>query len=168
MGDYPLKDQALWKKKARAFVTRSHRHLWGKNNEDPLVFLFRQDLSNQFVKELHLGWNKHGQERTLAKWGLDTKKGNGKKMENQGDDPQTGSFILPSGIVFPHIVEKELISVWIQPLDPSSIPYRVPGSAKKPILLGNPINPIKSVNGLFKGLRLFQEKKEMLCIEILP
>ena len=162
MCDYPLKDPALWKKKARAFVTRSHRHLWGKNNEDPLVFLFRQDLANQFVKEVHLGWNKHGQERRLAKWGLDNKKDNGKKMETQTD-----SFILPPGIVFPHIVEKELISVWIQPLDPSANPYMVPGSAKKPILLGNPINPIKSVNGLFKGLRLFQEKKE-LCIEILP
>ncbi len=159
MGDYPLKDRALWKKKAGAFVTRSHRHLWGKNNEDPLVFLFRQDLTHQFVKDMHLGWNKHGQQRRLQKWGLDNKKGN---------DEQTGSFILPSGIVFPYIVEKQLISVWIQPMDPSSIPYMVPGSANKPILLGNPTNPMKSINGLFKGLGLFYEKKEMLCIEILP
>ena len=161
MVDYPLKDPALWKKKARAFVTRAHRHLWGKNNEDPLVFLFRQDLSNQFVKEVHLGWNKHGQERQLEKWGLE-------KKVTRENERQTGSFLLPSGIVFPYIVEKELISVWIQPLEASGIPYMVPGSAKTPILLGNPRNPIKSVTGIFKGLRLFQEKKESLCIQILP
>ncbi len=148
-------------------MTRSHRHLWGKNNEDPLVFLFQQDLTNQFAKDMHLGWNKHGQERSLEKWGLENLKIDNKKMETQGNDRHAGSFMLPPGIVFPYIVEKELLSLWIHPFDPAGIPYLVPGSPKKPILLGNPKNPIKSVEGLFQGLRLFQKQKETLCIEIL-
>ena len=39
-----LKDPVLWKQKARSFVTRSHHHLWGKNNEDPQVLLFQQNM----------------------------------------------------------------------------------------------------------------------------
>ncbi|MBU0972750.1 MAG: hypothetical protein KKC20_19040 [Proteobacteria bacterium] len=156
MIDNGLKNPDLWKQKARAFVTRTHRHLWGKNNEDPQVFLFRQNLANQFVKEMHLGWNKHGQERTLEKWGLD-----GKKMAG-------GTFILPAGIVFPYIVEHELLAVWIHPLDPSGSVFQVPGSATLPIRLGNPMNPLQSVEGLFDGLRLFQAQKETLRVEIRP
>lgn len=152
MSPDPLRDPILWKQKARAFVTRSHRHLWGKNNEDPQVLLFQQDLTNQFVKQMHLGWNKHGQSRPLEKWGL--------------DGQQKESFILPPGIVFPYIVEKELMSVWIHPLDPSGATVIVPGSAKTPIRLGSHKNPIKLVDGLFEGLRLFQENQETLCVEI--
>jgi len=158
----PLKDPVLWKQKARAFVTRSHRHLWGKNNEDPQVFLFQQDLANQFVKQMHLGWNKHGQARNLEKWGLDDHK----KMKPTDNDRQKGSFFLPPGIVFPYIVEKELMAVWIHPLDPSGSSFIVPGSAKMPIRMGNQKNPIKVVDGLFEGLRLFQENQETLCVEI--
>ncbi len=157
----PLKDPVLWKQKARSFVTRSHHHLWGKNNEDPQVFLFQQDLTNQFVKQMHLGWNKHGQERTLEKWGLD----NHTKMQPTDNDRQKGLFILPPGIVFPYIVEKELMALWIHPLDPSGSAFIVPGSAM-PIRLGNQKNPIKVVDGLFNGLRLFQKNQESLCVEI--
>jgi len=160
MVDDHLKDPDLWRQKARAFVTRSHRHLWGKNNEDPQVFLFHQDLTNQFIKQMHLGWNKHGQERTLEKWGLEST-----AAENH---PLPGKFFLPPGIVVPYIVEKELVSVWIHPLDPSGIPYLVPGSAKEWICLGNPGNPLKKVANLFEGLRLFQKKNESLYIEIRP
>lgn len=152
----PLKDPILWKQKARSFVTRSHRHLWGKNNEDPQVLLFQQDLTNQFVKQIHLGWNKHGQSRTLEKWGLNT----------QDNGQQKRSFILPPGIVFPYIVEKELLAVWIHPLDPSGSTFIVPGSANTPLRLGSHKNPIKVVDGLFEGLRLFQEHQETLCVEI--
>ena len=152
----PLKDPILWKQKARSFVTRSHRHLWGKNNEDPQVLLFQQDLTNQFVKQIHLGWNKHGQSRTLEKWGLNT----------QDNGQQKRSFILPPGIVFPYIVEKELLAVWIHPLDPSGSTFIVPGSANTPLRLGSHKNPIKVVDGLFEGLRLFQGQQETLCVEI--
>lgn len=156
----PLKDPILWKQKAAAFVTRSHHHLWGKNNEDPQVFLFQQDLTNQFVKQMHLGWNKHGQERTLEKWGLDD------KMEKPDNGRQKGSFILPPGIVFPHIVEKELLAIWIHPLDPAGSWFMVPGSAKTPIRLGSHKNPIKVADDLFEGLRLFQGRQETLRVEI--
>jgi hypothetical protein len=148
----PRRDPVLWKQKAAAFVTRSHHHLWGKNNEDPQVFLFHQDLFTPFIKQMHLGWNKHGQERTLEKWGL--------------DGQQTGSFLLPPGIVFPYIVEKELRAVWIHPLDPEGSWCVVPGSTSTPLQLGTPDNPIKVVEDLFEGLRLFQASPKTLCIEI--
>ena len=156
--DHP-KNPDLWKQKARAFVTRSHHHLWGKNNEDPQVFLFHQELSNAFIKQMHLGWNKHGQARTPEKWGLESVAAN--------DPSHPGKLFLPPGIVVPYIKGKELVSLWIHPLDPSGIPYLVPGSAKKWLCLGNPENPIKKVTRLFEGLRLFQ-KKNSLCIEIRP
>lgn len=168
----PLKDPVLWKKKAAAFVTRSHHHLWGKNNEDPQVFLFQQDLTNRFIKQMHLGWNKHGQERTLEKWGLDDHKKRenldieNSAIENRDKERAKGMFILPPGIVFPYIVEKELMAVWIHPLDPSGSAFIVPGSAKMPLRLGSHKNPIKRVDGLFEGLRLFQENQETLCVEI--
>jgi len=151
-----LKDPVLWKQKARSFVTRSHHHLWGKNNEDPQVFLFEQDLTNRFIKQMHLGWNKHGQERTPEKWGLET----------QDNDQQKAPFLLPPGIVFPYIVEKELRAVWIHPLDPAGSWFMVPGSANTPLRLGSPQNPIKVVDGLFEGLRLFQGQQDTLCVEI--
>jgi hypothetical protein len=160
MANNHLTDPKLWKKKARAFVTRSHRHLWGKNNEDPLVFLFQQDLANQFVKKMHLGWNKHGQERTLEKWGLGS---SGLEVKHP-----VNKLSLPPGIVFPYIVEKELVSLWIHPLAPSAPTFLVPGSSTDAILLGDPKNPVKTVEGLFNGLRLFQEKNKTLCIRILP
>jgi hypothetical protein len=162
MNDPHLKDPALWKQKAMGFVTRAHRHLWGKNNEDPQVFLFRQDLTNQFVKQMHLGWNKHGQERTLEKWGL----GDPKEITKSENDPLQGSFILPPGIVFPYIVEKELRAVWIHPLDPAGAPFMVPGSSEAPIRLGSMAHSLTKVEGLFEGLRLFQARQKDLCVEI--
>lgn len=141
-----------------AFVTRTHRHLWGKNNEDPLVFLFCQGLSHGFAKELLLGWNKHGQERTLEKWGL-------ADLETPG---KAGHFFLPPGLVFPYIVEKELLSILIQPLDPKAPCSIVPGSAREPILLGNRQNPLITVDSLLEGLGLFQEKNKTLCVKFQP
>ncbi|MCP3942984.1 MAG: hypothetical protein GY710_16065 [Desulfobacteraceae bacterium] len=154
-------NQALWKQKAAAFVTRSHHHLWGKNNEDPLIFLFHQDLTNQFIKDIHLGWNKHSQKRTMGKWGLGVN-----NTATQNNEQPTSSFILPPGIVFPYIVKKELLSVWIQPMDPASPPFLVPGSTKRLIRLGNGNNPIKKINGLLNGLCLFQKNQGTLCVEI--
>ena len=160
MIDDHLKETDLWKQKARAFVTRSHHHLWGKNNEDPQVFLFHQDLTNQFVKQMHLGWNKHGQERTLEKWGLES--------VTAKNHPLPGKLFLPPGIVVPYIVEKKLISVFIHPLDPSAATFLVPGSEEDSLLLGDPKAPIKTVEGLFEGLHLFQEENKFRCIRIRP
>ena len=143
-----VKDPDLWKQKAMAFVTRSHRHLWGKNNEDPQIFLYRQNLTNQFVKNMHLGWNKHGQERTMEKWGL----------ERLAPENQPGKLFLPPGIVVPYIVEKKLVSVFIHPLDPSGHTFLVPGSSESSLLLGDPKTTVKTIDGLFEGLRLFQEE----------
>lgn len=150
-----LRDPLLWKKKGAAFVTRTHRHLWGKNNEDPLVFLFRKGLSNEFVKSLHLGWNKHGQIRALESWGLERIK---------PGDPE--SLFLPSGIVFPNIMDKVLRGIWICSMENKNQITRVPGSQKEPIMLGNPENGVIAVSGLFEGLSLFQEGKQKICVKI--
>lgn len=150
-----LKDHLVWKKKAMAFVTRAHRHLWGKNNEDPLVFLFRRGLSNEYVKSLHLGWNKHGQTRSLESWGL-------KRIEPGVEK----SIFLPSGIVFPHIVDKDLKGIWIHPMDGKGHATMVAGSRKGPVIMGNPENETIEVYDLFEGLFLFQEREQNICVKI--
>ena len=118
-------DPGLWKHKAMAFVTRAHRHLWGKNNEDPLAFLYYQGLTIEFSRSLYLGWNKFGQSRPLANWGL------------EGD----GTFFIPPGIVFPYIVEKNLLSVFIISMDRPSDVLRLPGSDPGPVMLGSSAHP---------------------------
>ena len=139
----------LWKKKAMAFAIRTHRHLWGKNNEDPLAFLFNQGLSNEFTKSIYLGWNKFGQERQYEKWGIN----------------KAGGFIIPPGLVFPHIINKEIMGLFILPLN-SDPEYRIPGSAGTLILLGNPENTTKRVENLLDGLVLFQDNSDTMSLEI--
>ena len=142
-----------------AFVTRSHHHLWGRNNEDPLAFLFEMGLSNATIKSLHLGWNKFGQERHCDKWGV-------KNLEKIDSPGKNNSFVLPPGIVFPHIIEKELTSIWIHSLDRAGPVFMVPGSAPGPVLLGDFKKPVVTTSDLFKGLCMFQEKQESLCVKI--
>lgn len=138
-------DFSTWQRKAMAFSTRAHRHLWGKNNEDPLAFIFCQGLGNEFAKSLYLGWNKFGQERPFQNWGLSGQ----------------GKFTLPAGIVFPHIVNKDLRAVFIISMeDPRSI-FLVPGSEPGPVVLEN--FETKGAKKEFKtrdiiqGLVLFQD-----------
>jgi hypothetical protein len=139
-------DFSAWKQKAMAFVTRTHRHLWGKNNEDPLVFLYRQGLTHAFIRQMHLGWNKHGQHRDLSKWGITAFHG----------QPDLCRILLPAGIVLPHIVEKNLLAVIILPMDDGSLPWLMPGSCRD-IVLGPPVpSPPIVYEDLFAGLRHFQ------------
>ncbi|SMD08367.1 hypothetical protein SAMN02746065_13032 [Desulfocicer vacuolatum DSM 3385] len=153
------KDPLLWKKKATAFVIRSHRQLWGRNNEDPLAFLFRMGLSNATIKTLYLGWNKFGQERHWNKWGI--QEPHGQNLSGKKD-----CFLLAAGIIFPHIIEKELKSIWIHPMHPEGQISMVPGSAPGPVLLGDVKKPVVTTTSLFKGLCLFQDHKDTLCVKI--
>lgn len=151
-------DPRLWKKKAMAFAIRTHRHLWGKNNEDPLAFLFNQGLSNEFAKSIYLGWNKFGQERLYENWGIN----------------RDGKFLIPPGIVFPQIENKEIKGLFILSLNPEKdrskgnlFPvYRIPGSAGNPILMGNPENTTQTEEDLLKGLVLFQDNPDTLALII--
>ncbi len=137
-------DSQLWKKKAMAFAIRTHRHLWGKNNEDPLAFLFNQGLSNEFAKSIYLGWNKFGQERQYEKWGIN----------------RDGGFIIPPGLVFPNIVEKQLLSVFIIPMDGSRV-FILPGSDLPPITLGSPNREdLMETRDMIQGLLFFQNHPE--------
>ena len=139
-------DVRAWKQKAMAFVTRAHRHLWGKNNEDPLVFLYHQGLTHAFIRQMHLGWNKHSQHRDLSKWGV-------AGTEGQQD---LSRVLLPAGIVLPHILEKNLLAVIILPMGDGGLPWLMPGSCRD-IVLGAAGSLLPVVyDDLFAGLRHFQ------------
>lgn len=143
-------DRVAWQRKAMAFATRSHRHLWGKNNEDPLVFLFRQGLTHEFSKQIYLGWNKFGQERPYIGWGMD----------------RTDKFLIPSGIVFPHIVDKTLLSVFVISMDAPESVFMVPGSAGFPVVLGDPGKDAVVTDDMLKGLVFYQDGQD--SVKIIP
>ncbi|WP_300454910.1 hypothetical protein [Desulfobacula sp.] len=158
MIDHLRFDRTVWTKKAMAFVTRSHRHLWGKNNEDPQAFLFTRGFSHQFAKTHLFGWNKFGQERPLQNWG------------NKTDSRETQKLFLPPGIVIPFIVEKKLQSIFIHPYDENkkSSTTLVPGSWHPTMVLGGKKQRIAVIQNIFDGLFLFQEMKDSCCVMIHP
>lgn len=147
-------EKTVWRQKAMAFVIRSHRHLWGKNNEDPLAFLFHQGLRNDFSKDLLLGWNKFGQKRPKENWGL----------TSENDD----KLYFPPGIVIPYILEKTLISVFIHGYDKEEKTILLEGSLASELILGDTKNPVLVIFDLFDGLFVFQEKHNELCVIIHP
>lgn len=153
-------DAVAWRKKAGAFVIRCHHHLFGKNNGDPLAYLFTRGIKNEFAKQLLLGWNKFSQERPGENWGF-------------GPGPE--KMVLQKGLVIPYIVEKELKSVFIYAYEEAGPKntFMVPGSAFTCMILENEPGqagkvPPVLVHDLMQGLLLFQEKKETDCIIIHP
>jgi hypothetical protein len=155
MTDTFTTDPDAWEKKAKAFTVRSHRHLWGKNNEDPLAFLFLRGLNNLFIKDQYLGWNKFGQERPFHTWGVNS----GPNMPDK--------FLLPSGIVIPYIKDKRLRSVFIHCYNgetPQTV--MVPGSQTSFIILGNSNKKLSIITDVMDGLYLFQEQGENSCVLI--
>ncbi len=148
-------DSGAWKQKAMAFVTRCHRHLWGKNNEDPLVFLYHQGLTHDFIRRMHLGWNKHAQHRDLIKWGL---------SDAEGD---LSRFLLPAGIVLPCIKEKNLQSVVILPITSDCPLCLVPGSCHD-IILGDGGQPPVLCVDIFTGLRTLQASGTPVRLHLNP
>nr|WP_320190474.1 hypothetical protein [uncultured Desulfobacter sp.] len=147
-------DTKTWEKKARAFAVRCHDHLWGKNNEDPLSFLYLQGLNLKFIGKMSLGWNKFRHKRPCEGWGLSGK----------------GSFFIPSGIVFPYIVEKQITGIFIISMKgPDSDPgpeLILPGSFKGPLILGPDNHEVKEATGIMEGLKLFQENPDLFRINI--
>ncbi len=152
-GQWKITDREMWKNKAMAFVTRSHRHLWGKNNEDPLAFLFLCGLENQFAKDMIFGWNKFGQKRSPENWGL------------CNESCPTEKLFLPAGIVVPYIVKKELKSVFIHSYDKNAT-YIIPGSATTFLTLehGPSLRKTIRADNLFRGLKLFQDTEDCQVI----
>jgi hypothetical protein len=148
-------DAKTWERKARAFAIRSRDHLWGKNNEDPLSFLYLKGLNLKFIGKMSLGWNKFGQNRPCEGWGLSGK----------------GSFFIPSGIVFPYIVGKTITGMFIISMEggPDSNPNSeliLPGSFKGPLILGPGNQDVKKAIGIMEGLKLFQENPDLFKINI--
>lgn len=147
-------DAKAWRKKAKAFAIRAHNHLWGKNNEDPLSFLYLEGLNLKFISKMYLGWNKFGQNRPCDGWGLSGK----------------GSFFIPPGIVFPYIVEKEVTAIFIismeTPDDGPKSELIIPGSFKGPLVLGPGNRNIKEATGILEGLRIFQDNPDIFNVNI--
>lgn len=141
--EFRVTDPQRWTHRAMGFVTRAHRHLWGKNNEDPLAFLYLEGLSLDFVREMHLGWNKFGQDRPLEGWGLES--------------PNQSSFQLPPGIVLPHIENKTLTAVLIIPME-AGTPWWLPGSHPPPLDLGTVSDASPVFHHPLDGLRAFQRE----------
>ncbi len=156
------KKQTRWIQKAMAFVTRSHRHLWGKNNEEPLAFLFEHGLKNSFAKQMLLGWNKFGQNRPLKNWGVNP--------ETTGGEDTLEKLFLPAGIVVPYIIEQRLQSVFIHPFEPSvnERTILIPGSQTSSLILGQPSSSVFLIQDILDGLFLFQEIQDGACIIIHP
>ena len=150
---WEIVDKEMWRAKAAAFVTRAHRHLWGKNNEDPLAFLFLRGLENRFAKDMIMGWNKFGQKRSPENWGLCNEA-----------DPQKKLF-LPAGIVVPYIVQRTLKSVFIHSCEKDKT-YIVPGSSPTFLTLEHGPHFKKTVmtEELFKGLVQFQNTETIQVI----
>ncbi|WP_157237794.1 hypothetical protein [Desulfobacter curvatus] len=144
----------VWKKKARAFAIRSHNHLWGKNNEDPLSFLYLKGLNLKFISKMCLGWNKFGHNRPCEGWGLSRK----------------GSFLIPSGIVFPYIVEKKITGIFVISMgNPDTVPESeliIPGSFKGPLILGPGNREVKNATSIMEGLKIFQEDPDVFSVNI--
>ena len=156
-------DAMAWRRKAVAFVTRCHQHLFGKNNEDPLAYLFRRGIKNEFAKQMLMGWNKYSQERPMENWGF---------------GPGKGKLFLPKGLVIPYIVEKELKSVFIHSFedDGGKETRMIPGSVLSCMILQTGAagsgqekkqKPVLA-HDLMEGLLLFQEVKDAGCIIIHP
>lgn len=152
--DYSCVDPKAWEKKAKAFAIRSHNHLWGKNNEDPLSFLYLKGLNLKFISKMYLGWNKFGHNRPCEGWGLSS----------------TGSFLIPSGIVFPYIVEKKIMGIFIISMENENAgpaaELIIPGSFKGPLILGPKNREVKHVTGILEGLKVFQNDPDMFNVNI--
>ena len=147
-----------WEKKAKAFAIRTHNHLWGKNNEDPLSFLYIKGLNLKFISKMYLGWNKFGQNRPCEGWGLSGK----------------GSFFIPSGIIFPYIVEKEVTAIFVISMENQDVDLNsdldaeliIPGSFKGPLILGPGNREVREAASIMAGLKIFQEDPDVLSVTI--
>src|SRR6056297_2066116 len=143
-------DAKAWEKKAKAFAIRSYKHLWGKNNEDPLSFLYLKGLNLEFINKMFLGWNKFGHNRPCDGWGL------------SGKD----SFFIPSGIVFPYIVEKKVTGIFIISMKNPDSELIIPVSFKGPLILGPGNREVKDATGIMEGLKIFQEGPDVFSVNI--
>lgn len=150
----------IWKNKAISFVVRTRQDLWGKHNEDILAWFFLEGFNNTFIRDMLLGWNKFAKNRPSKAWGLPD------ECLSQGI--HQGKFILPPGIVIPHIVNKDLRKILIYDhLNKDSkrcVP--VPGSSSDPIILGDSRTNVAVFSNIIHGLFIYQELKKDVTIII--
>lgn len=149
-----------WKHKTFSFLVRSRQELWGKKNEDIMAWFFLQGLSNKFVNESLLGWNRHAMIRPVAAWHL---------PENEPHSDSSGKFSLPPGIVIPDLEGQEIVKLLIfnhQSPGPDSL-FTLPGSATRAMIWGNGGHHTLVVFNAIHALFLAQELGDRLTV-ILP
>lgn len=151
---------SIWQEKAVAFVIRAQRELWGKRNEDPMVWFFKNGFKNQFIKNLLIGWNRHNKVRSSESWNLDP------TCTEAGLPP--GKLLFPEGLVIPYIVDKSLKKLTIFKFNsesPDKI-HVITGSCQISMILGNPKKTVAVIEDVMDGLYLHQEAGEKLCVLI--
>jgi len=91
-------------------------------------------------------------------------------MEIRSCSRETEKLFLPSGIVIPFIVEKELksVSICLYNENKTKKTVIIPGSSSPTLVLGEKKERIAVVQDLFDGLFLFQEAKELYGVIIHP
>ena len=107
---------------------------------------------------MYLGWNKFGQNRPCEGWGLSGK----------------GSFFIPSGIIFPYIVEKEVTAIFVISMENQDVDLNsdldaeliIPGSFKGPLILGPGNREVREAASIMAGLKIFQEDPDVLSVTI--
>lgn len=153
-------DNDLWKNKAFAFLVRARQDLWGKHNEEILAWIFKAGFSNQFARDMLLGWNKYPKTRPAANWGL----------ADDVVDPlvQGEKLTLPPGLVIPYMVEKDLRKLMFydtQCTGPTPC-FPLPGGATESMILGGTHARIAVVFNIIHGLLVHQELKDTITVII--
>lgn len=150
----------IWKEKAVAFVIRAQRELWGKRNEDIMVWFYENGFKNQFIKDLLIGWNRHSKVRSAESWSLD------QSITEAGLAP--GKLLFPEGLVIPYIVDKNLkkVTIFKHNSDSPDKTHVIMGSCQVSMILGDKKKTVAVVEDIMDGLYLHQEAGEKLCVMI--
>lgn len=153
--EYKTISNEIWEEKAKAFVVRCVRQLWGKKAEDIHSWLFKHEFSNKFIQSNMFGWNKKQTSRSMEKWGVEF------------IDQNVEELIIPPGVVIPHIVDECLLKVYLIDFEKNNDIFLLPGSHKNPVILGNSGENLYICDNIIDGYFIFQEKGELGDVLIL-
>ncbi len=140
--------QKTWQEKASAFLAWTEKHLQENGNVNQWLNNDR-GLTEETIKQAHLGWNPKDLYRDRNTWGLEDI---GKKLW------------LPGGLVIPYQVEGKLIRLRIRRPDPGKgarYPL-VPGSDTKAMILPGPNKAVVVVESELDAILLHQEAGDIV------
>ncbi|MBF0398791.1 MAG: hypothetical protein HQK78_18585, partial [Desulfobacterales bacterium] len=117
-----------WQEKAQVFFDMAVKELW--NNAEKLEYLKGRGLTEETIKQAHLGYCQKDYFKNREDWGLET------EVKENGE---LKKIWLPSGIVIPTFDNNELIRLRVRRLKEDSYGkyIMISGSSSKPMILGN-------------------------------